>query len=101
METFRNNQARFNNTKRDSNMINIKNLKLQLQAYPTAPTGNAKVHQIRIIYNRIMYDMIMSGYGTFWLSPPLTHDPHQKKYTFSLENAGYSAAKFSFKILIF
>lgn len=43
MENFLNTQAIFNNTKRDSNIINIKDLKLQLQAYPTAPTVNAKV----------------------------------------------------------
>lgn len=42
MENFWNKQARFNNSKRDSNIINIKDLELQLQVYPTAPTGSAK-----------------------------------------------------------
>lgn len=40
--------------------------------------------------------MVLSDYPSL-----LTHDPHEEKYTFSPENAGYSAAKFYFKILIF
>lgn len=40
--------------------------------------------------------MVLSDYPSL-----LTHDPHQKKYTLSPKNAGYSAAKFSFKIIIF
>lgn len=40
-ENFWNNQARFNNANTEGNRINIKDLKLQLQAYPIAATGNA------------------------------------------------------------
>lgn len=37
---FLNNRARFNNTKPEGNIININDLKLQLQGYPKTATHN-------------------------------------------------------------